>query len=129
MLASTVAPDLPTLPAAPQGVARGEASGPSLWRRLAGTFGWRVRAGSGEPDPRQLNGALIACLSDLPPIDTRALRHLLAHARSASELWHLRPEVYRVLSLHHSQAEAERRLAALGPLFERRRAPRQRPPR
>jgi hypothetical protein len=37
-----------------------------------------------------------------------------------AELWHLRPEVFRLLSLHHSQAEAQRRLAALNPLFDRR---------
>lgn len=62
--------------------------------------------------------ACLACLSDLPAIETRALCQLLGHAHTMVELWHLRPELYRTLALHHSQAEAERRLAVLGRLFD-----------
>jgi len=122
MSPSTLAAGAPTLPFAVAPPSR-EASlrGRKLWRRLAfGMFGWRPRKRARDADPAVINGALIACLADLPAIDTRALCQLLTHARSVAELWHLRPEVFRVLSLYHSQAEAERRLSALNPLFDRR---------
>jgi len=41
-------------------------------------------------------------------------------ARSLRELWHLRAEVFRLVSLHHSQAEAGERLAALNRHFPTR---------
>ena len=113
--------DSPTLPApgaeaAPlrrHGVAR--RAGPA-WRQLARTFGWLPAA----PDGAELlaaRSAFTTCLADLPPADTWPLQQLLAHAQSLAELWHLRPELYRHLALHHSQAEAARRLAALDRWF------------
>jgi hypothetical protein len=41
-------------------------------------------------------------------------------ARSLRELWHLRAEVFRLVSLHHSQAEADERLAGLNRHFPTR---------
>ena len=41
-------------------------------------------------------------------------------ARSLRELWHLRAEVFRLVSLHHSQAEADERLTALNRHFPTR---------
>jgi hypothetical protein len=64
--------------------------------------------------------ALTACLADLPPPGNPALCQLLGHARSLDELWHLRPEVYRQLALHHSEAEAARRLGQLRRWFAQR---------
>jgi hypothetical protein len=65
-------------------------------------------------------GACVDCLADVQGADTCTLRERLRHARSLDELWHLRPELYRLLALHHSQAEAERRLAAIAPAIDRR---------
>jgi hypothetical protein len=88
------------------------------WRQIASVLGWRSDPAPGHRDARAVGAVLVACLADLPAIDTSALRQVLVHAGSLAELWHLRPEVYRVLALHHSQAEAEQRLAATNRLFE-----------
>jgi hypothetical protein len=121
MAASALPIDTPTLPApcaeaAPlhqPGVARHGRPG---WRQLARSFGWLPAP----PDGANLQAAraeFTTCLADLPQADTRPLQQLLAHAQSLAELWHLRPELYRHLALHHSQAEASRRLAALDRWF------------
>ena len=47
----------------------------------------------------------------------------IGQARTLRELWHLRAELYNVVALHHSQQEAERRLAELNRHFPTR-APR-----
>jgi hypothetical protein len=47
----------------------------------------------------------------------------IGQARTLRELWHLRAELYSVVALHHSQHEAERRLAELNHHFPTR-APR-----
>ncbi len=114
---------MPTLPVAldvlaanPAGPARRR--GRVLWRQFASALGWPPESSAPAGDPRAARAALLTCLADLPPIDSRALRQLLAHAQSLAELWHLRPEVYRTLALHHSQAEAERRLAPLSLFFD-----------
>jgi hypothetical protein len=41
-------------------------------------------------------------------------------ARSLRELWHLRAEIFRLVSLHHSQSEADERLAWLNRHFPTR---------
>ncbi len=122
MAAPPIPHDLPTLPAEP-GMALaplGPRRRGDSWRQLAFALGWRRTPAAGSDDPRAASEAFVACLADVPAVDTRALCHLLMHARSLAEVWHLRPEVYRVLALHHSQAEAELRLAALGRQFDRR---------
>lgn len=50
------------------------------------------------------------------------VRHI-EHSRSLRELWHLRAEVYRMVALQYSQAEADARLARLNRHFPTR-APR-----
>jgi hypothetical protein len=78
------------------------------------------------PAPSRLpavRAAFRSCLADLDPVDVDELHRRIDHAHSLRELWHLRPEVYRVVGLHHSQWEAERRLARLNPHFPTR-APR-----
>ncbi len=47
----------------------------------------------------------------------------IEHSRSLRELWHLRTEVYRLVALQYSQAEADERLARLNRHFPTR-APR-----
>ena len=42
-------------------------------------------------------------------------------ARSLRDLWHLRPEVFRLVALRHSQAEAHQRLDRLNRHFRRAR--------
>jgi hypothetical protein len=126
MSAALTPPELPTQPAeldASPSLTKPGRTG-SLLRQVAGALGWQHPPASRSIDPVAARTAFVACLADLPPLDTRALCHRLAHAGSLSELWHLRPEVYRVLALHHSQAEAERRLALIGRQFDRRSGPR-----
>jgi hypothetical protein len=62
-------------------------------------------------------------LADVQVDGAQALRLRVDSARSLRELWHLRSEVYRLVALQSSQAEAERRLAALNHHFPTR-APR-----
>jgi hypothetical protein len=62
-------------------------------------------------------------LADVRLDGAQALRLRVDSARSLRELWHLRTEVYRLVALQHSQAEAEQRLAALNHHFPTR-APR-----
>jgi len=59
-------------------------------------------------------------------IDTRpsiALAEAIDRARSRQELWHLRADVFALVSAHRDQAEAEQRLANLNRFFPTR-APR-----
>lgn len=65
----------------------------------------------------------LCCLRDVPADTAAALAQRIAAARSLRDLWHLRTEVYRVVALAQSQAEAERRVASLNPHFPTR-APR-----
>jgi hypothetical protein len=65
----------------------------------------------------ELRRTLSACLADLPSSEVEALRRLIAHTRTSAELWHLRPEVFRRLALHHSQSEATRRMVAVDAQF------------
>jgi hypothetical protein len=85
----------------------------------------RARQHEAEQQLAQARLDFSVTLTDLPSVDVLALRRLVETSASLQELWHLRPELYRRLALHHSQAEAERRL---GPLERYFRAS-QRPPR
>ena len=115
MHASADAPTLPAgaLPATGSQRPYEPAAG---WRRLAHSLGWRER-GAAQAPLGAARQACIDCLADVWALDVRVLHEQLAHAGSLAELWHLRPELYRVLALQHSQAQAERRLAALDPLW------------
>jgi hypothetical protein len=65
----------------------------------------------------------LQCLHDVPAHAAAPLAQRIDAARSLRDLWHLRTEVYRIVSLAHSQGEAERRVAGLNPHFPTR-APR-----
>jgi hypothetical protein len=62
-------------------------------------------------------------IGDVPGESANALCLRIGQARTLRELWHLRAELYSVVALHHSQHEAERRLAELNRHFPTR-APR-----
>lgn len=65
----------------------------------------------------------LAALVDIDLDAGSALRRRIELARSLRELWHLRADVYRLVAVQHSQAEAESRLADLNRHFPTR-APR-----
>jgi hypothetical protein len=121
-MAATPTPiDSPTLPAAWPAVALPPAPSTAhranpAWGRIARAFGW-LPARRTDADLQAAREAFTACLADLPPLDSQALCQLLGHARSLGELWHLRPEVYRHLALHHTEAEAACRLGRLDHWF------------
>jgi hypothetical protein len=60
-------------------------------------------------------------LGDLPLNEpVLALNERIAKARSLRDLWHLRTEVFHLVSLHHSQGEADFRLLHLNRHFPTR---------
>lgn len=118
-----------------------ESRPPSLW---PDRFDWRSRFGDwlrsssfaaagdgfGFPRRRRLGEALVTARLDFADalIDVRihvaaGTLDRIAVARSLHELWHLREEVFSVLSLRHDQAEAGRRLNELDRHFPKRRLP------
>jgi hypothetical protein len=58
-----------------------------------------------------------SALYDVPAEAADDLLHRIQFARSLRELWHLRSDVYRLVAIHHSQSQAEARLAALNRHF------------
>ena len=60
------------------------------------------------------------CLSDIDGADAYNLSDRIALARSLRDLWHLRADVYRLVAVHHSQFEAEQRVALLNCHFPTR---------
>jgi len=108
---------------------RGEVCPPSLrqapqsaWHRL---WFWLMAPGPLQASPS---------LSRLPPVRqdfrdsvtdicseaARALCTRIDQARTLREMWHLRTDLYSVVAVHHSQHEAERRLARLNRHFPTR---------
>jgi hypothetical protein len=79
---------------------------------------------SRRPDPaqhlRNVRDEFADTLSDIRTQHAGFLQHRVQRARSMRELWHLRSEIYGVISLHHSQHEAESRLAGLNRHFPTR---------
>lgn len=65
----------------------------------------------------------LATLSDIDGGEVDALRQRINNCRSLRELWHVRAELYRVVGVAHSQAQAEQRLTLLNRHFPTR-APR-----
>lgn len=56
-------------------------------------------------------------LWDLQSIKANQVRDLIAQAKSLRELWHLRADVFRVVSLHRGQTEAELRMESINTHF------------
>jgi hypothetical protein len=59
-------------------------------------------------------------VADLPGEPAHALRHRILHAHSLRDLWHLRAEVFSLVSVEHAQSEAEQRLLRLNRHFPMR---------
>lgn len=62
-------------------------------------------------------------LADIDSEDAETLRLRIRQCQSLRELWHARAEIFRLVGVAHSQAEAEQRLAQLSRHFPTR-APR-----
>jgi hypothetical protein len=65
----------------------------------------------------------MAVLSDISTTEADQLRLRIHDAHSLRELWHLRADLFRAVSVVHSQTEAENRLLLLNRHFPTR-APR-----
>jgi hypothetical protein len=135
-------PDRPALLDAPRAAARGprlEICPPRTrrsptWLAIVGDWlraGWPGQAASpAAPRPdRVVRGAtsladvrreFIEAVDDIHGVATDALLDQIHFARSLHELWHLRAEVFSLVSLHHSQAEAAVRLDWLNRHFPTR---------
>lgn len=64
-----------------------------------------------------IRGEFANAVWDLQAADTHRLRDQIQRARSLRELWHLRADVFRTISAHRGQIEAQRRLDALDAHF------------
>ena len=79
-----------------------------------------------QPGRERVHGVrdeFVEALHDLPAQPCALLQERIRAARSLRDLWHLRPEVFRLVALHYSQAEAQVRLDRLNRHFPTR-APR-----
>ncbi len=65
----------------------------------------------------------LATLADIGGDDAQALRSRIQATQTLRELWHARAEIYRVVGVAHSQAQAEERVNLLNRHFPTR-APR-----
>lgn len=97
----------------------------SLWQRLV--F-WLLAPAPQDAAPplNRLPGVrtdFMASLTDIGTEDADHIRLRIHEARSLRELWHVRAELYHVVSMAHSQTEAEQRLLMLNRHFPTR-APR-----
>ena len=89
-------------------------AGRSGWRR------WLARAPldtTAFDNLAQVKGEFCALLDDVLTRDSYFVMVKIGSAGSLRELWHLRPDLYGAIARHHSQGEAERRLAALNRHF------------
>lgn len=68
----------------------------------------------------QVKGEFCAELDDLRSQQAGFLMARIGAAGSMRELWHLRSDLYSAVARHHSQDEAERRLARLNRHFPTR---------
>ena len=122
----------PTTTLSPYSGLRAEVPPPSLrcapvsaWQRL---LFWLMAAAPEEAAPplNRLPGVrleFLSTLSDIDSEDAETLRLRIQQTRSLRELWHARAEVFRLVGVAHSQAEADHRLTQLNRHFPAR-APR-----
>ena len=62
---------------------------------------------------RKVKSEFNSAMWDLQSLRANQVRALVEQARSLRELWHLRADVFRVISVHRGQIEAQVRLDAL----------------
>jgi hypothetical protein len=122
----------PTTTLSPHSGLRAEVPPPSLrcapgsaWERL---LFWLMAPAPQEAAPplSRLPGVrleFLNMLADIDGEDAESMRQRIAHCHSLRELWHARAEVFRLVGVAHSQAEADHRLALLNRHFPTR-APR-----
>jgi hypothetical protein len=122
----------PTTTLSPHSGLRAEVPPPSLrcapasaWERL---LFWLMAPAPQEAAPpmNRLPAVRIEFLNTLADIageDADTLRQRITQCHSLRELWHARAEVFRLVGVAHSQAEADHRLALLNRHFPTR-APR-----
>ncbi|MFT3955900.1 MAG: hypothetical protein QM722_16375 [Piscinibacter sp.] len=90
------------------------------------TAGWPGSPGSDNPDQgaslalADARRDFFAAVADLELPAAATLLDRIEFARSLRELWHLRAEVFALVSLELSQLEADRRLASLNAHFPSR---------
>jgi hypothetical protein len=97
----------------------------SAWNRL---WFWLLAPGPLQSSPGlnrlpPVRQDFLDSVDDVTSEAAELLRQRIGQTRTLRELWHLRAELYNVVSLHYSQHEAERRLAELNRHFPTR-APR-----
>lgn len=95
-----------------------------LWKRwTSGFWNWLW---DNDESPRQLAPAtglraikteFVASLWDLQSLRANQVRDQIETSRSLRELWHLRADVFKVISTHRGQIEAQLRLDALDSHF------------
>jgi hypothetical protein len=98
-------------------------SRPPVAARAVGTgSGWRSWLGS-DRRLRSLDAARLefaGALFDIHTAEAGRVLDRIAIARSPHELWHLREEIFSLVSRRHDQAEAASRLVALDRHFPKR---------
>ncbi len=97
----------------------------SLWQRL---MFWLLAPAPRDAAPplNRLPGVRTDFMASVADISTEEAEHVrlrIHESRSLRELWHVRAELYRVVAVTHSQAQAEQRLLLLNRHFPTR-APR-----
>lgn len=93
------------------------------WNASAsGTAGQRQPVADRGSDPRlsRVREEFLQALQDIEPQQVGMLQGRIRIARSLRDLWHLRPEVFKRVALHFSQAEAQSRLDRLNRHFPTR---------
>lgn len=66
---------------------------------------------------RKIKVEFNSALWDMQSMRANQIRSMIEQARSLRELWHLRADVFRVVSVHRGQIEAQQRLDALDSHF------------
>lgn len=94
----------------------------SLWQRL---MFWLLAPAPHDAAPPlnrlpAVRAEFLHCLADVSHPEADALARRVELSRSLRELWHLRAEVYRLVSISHDQVCAEQRLARLNRHFPAR---------
>ena len=93
----------------------------SFWQRL---LVWLLAPTQDSAPPLRrlppVRADFLACVADVDSEEAAVLGDRIEAAHSLRELWHLRTEVYRLVSLGHDQTQAEARLARLNRHFPTR---------
>lgn len=101
-----------------------------LWKSWCrGLWNWLWDNGESPRPPSSVNGLraikteFVASLWDLQSLRANQVRDQIETSRSLRELWHLRADVFKVISTHRGQIEAQLRLDALDSHFPVRASP------